>query len=202
MQDVLKFVSPKLLLVEGRDEERFFPALLQHLNITDVQVVSYGGKPNFGPSLRVFVVTDGFEQVNSIGIVRDADTSADSALQSVRDNLRNVGLAVPDDFLVSTDSFPKVSIFVMPNNSGEGELETLCLEAFRDDPAMRCTEDFVSCFSAALDELPENLVKAKMHAFLSSREKSYLHIGEAADAGYFPWNNSAFSALARFLRNL
>ena len=202
MQDVLKFFAPKLLLVEGRDEERFFPAFLHHLGIENVQVVSYGGKPQFGSNLKVFVVTGGFEQVSSLGIIRDADASATSALQSVQDNLRNVGLTAPSDFLLPSDSIPRVSVFVMPNNSDEGELEHLCLEALQDDLAMPCTEDFVECFTEALDELPENLAKAKMHAFLSSREKSYLHIGEAADAGYFPWRHSAFAALAEFLSNL
>ena len=202
MQGLLKFIAPKLLLVEGRDEERFFPAFLRHLGIEDVQVVSYGGKPQFGSNLKVFVVTEGFEQVSSLGIIRDADASATSALQSVQDNLRNVGLMAPSNFLLPSDSIPRVSIFVMPNNSDEGELEHLCLETLQDDPAIPCTEDFVKCFIEALDELPENLAKAKMHAFLASREKSYLHIGEAADAGYFTWDNVAFQGLAQFIRNL
>ena len=202
MPDELRFVQPKLLLVEGRDEVRLFPSLLNYLGISNVQIVSYEGTPNFRRNLRTFMVTEGFDQLGSIGIVRDADQSAASALQSIQAHLGNVGLPVPDTFMTPTGSTPSVSVFVMPNNADKGALEKLCLDSLQDDPAMSCTEEYVKCFVDALDELPENMDKAKMHAFLASREKSYLHIGEAADAGCFDWNHPAFAELARFLQSL
>ena len=202
MPDELRFVQPKLLLVEGRDEERFFPSLFNYLGISNVQIVSYQGTPNFRRNLRAFMVTEGFDQLGSIGIVRDADQSAASALQSIQAHLGNLGLPVPDTFMTPTGSAPSVSVFVMPNNADKGALEKLCLESLQDDPAMRCTEEYVKCLIDALDELPENMDKAKMHAFLSSREKFYLHIGEAADAGCFDWNHPSFAQLAGFLQSL
>lgn len=36
--------QPKLLVGEGRDEVRFFEALLRYLKISDIQVAEYGGK--------------------------------------------------------------------------------------------------------------------------------------------------------------
>ena len=146
MPDPLRFFQPKLLLVEGRDEERFFPGLLNYLGISNVQIVSYGGTPNFQRNLRTFMVTEGFDQLSSIGIIRDADQSAASALQSIQAHLGNVGLPVPDTFVAPTDAIPKISVFVMPNNSDKGALEKLCLDSLKDDPAMPCTEEYVKSF--------------------------------------------------------
>ena len=37
---------PFVLVVEGKDEERFFGALLRHMGISNVQVLGIGGKAN------------------------------------------------------------------------------------------------------------------------------------------------------------
>ncbi len=47
-----------------------------------------------------------------------------------------------------------------------------------------------------------NLEKAKVQAFLASRPKFVAHVGEAANKGYWPWENTAFSALKKFLEEL
>ena len=83
----------KQLLVEGRDEELFFRAFLRHLEIDGVQVQGYMGKRNLGNFLIELVDSVGFDRVESIGIVRDADDSAASGLQSIQSHFAERGVA-------------------------------------------------------------------------------------------------------------
>ena len=52
----IKIVKPKLLIVEGMDEEKFFGAALrEHLGISDIQVMPIGGKSKLTRSLEILV---------------------------------------------------------------------------------------------------------------------------------------------------
>ena len=91
---------------------------------------------------------------------------------------------------------------MLPDNSGNGELEDLCLAALADYPAMPCVDDFIRCIGAKPISQPRKPAKARMHAFLASRERAYLRFGEFAESSAFPWQNPAFAALSTFLQNL
>lgn len=52
----IQITKPKLLIVEGKDEEGFFSAAMsQHLSITDVQVLPIGGKQNLYGNLKALM---------------------------------------------------------------------------------------------------------------------------------------------------
>ena len=192
----------KQLLVEGRDEEGFFGALLKHLGIDDIEVRNYGGKENLKRFLNVFVISTGFDQVQSIGIVRDADNSAVSAFQSIQGSLHSVNLPTPEDMLGPAGDSPRVTVFVMPDNVKCGALENLCLSALEDDPVILCVSEFMQCVWQSVERVPANDAKARMHAFLASREDPELRLGEAAQRGFLPWGNMAFAQLIGFLRRM
>ena len=194
--------SGRQLLVEGRQDVQFFGAFLRYLEIHDTQVRDYEGKDNLLRYLRAFTGLVGFPQVESIGIVRDADDSAQSALQSVLGSLRYAGLPEPADFALPAAGPPRVSIFIMPDNSGNGALEKLCLSALADETAMSCVDEFLQCVNDRTGGGPRDADKARIHAFLASREDPELRLGEAAQRGYIPWNHPAFTDLAQFLRDL
>ena len=209
LSNVLKPLSPagesKLLLVEGRDEELVLGAFLRHLAIADVPVQGYGGKDRLKQFLEALLEEVAFAQIQSIGIVRDADDNARSALQSVQSSLRNVGLPAPQNFLEPAGDLPdspRVAVFIMPDNANPGALENLCLTALADDPAMGCVEAFMQCVQAAVATPPADAAKARMHAFLASREDPELRLGEAGQRRYLPWDNPAFGDLAQFLRTI
>ena len=206
MTSYREFFDRKLLLVEGPNDKDIFEVLLEDLGVEGVGILNYEGRTNLASRLRAYVATPGFDRVESIGIVRDADSdhehSANSALQSVQGALGNAGLPVPTDFLIPATGPPRVSVFVMPNNSENGEMEDLCLTALQDDPAMSCVEDFIQCVNDSVGKPPKKLSKAKLHAFLASREEPEPRLKEAAKKGYFPWKNSAFQSLRDFLKAL
>jgi len=181
-----------VLLVEGKDAERFFGALTRDLALTEIQVMDIGGKPEYRGRLRALVRTPGFENVISLGLVRDANGNPEGTLQSMRDALRAAGLCAPGSPL-------KVTLMVLPSRNEEGELEDLCMKALQKHPAMTCVEEYFQCLLKEGLPPPRKMSKAKMHAFLASRREPDRRLGEAADAGEFDWSDPVFGEVKKFL---
>jgi len=100
------------------------------------------------------------------------------------------------------DGNPKTAVLILPNASTPGMLETLCLESVATDPTIHCVEQYFDCLQKQGITLPSNITKARAHAFLSSKPKPDLLVGQAANAGYFPLNHQAFDHVKKFLLNL
>src|SRR5436853_293013 len=116
-----------VLLVEGKDEERFFAALLSRQQIIGVQVIGIAGKTNVRSSLKALVLTPDFKRVARLGIVRDADNDFGAAFQSVCDALIAAGLAAPPTTSVPVGISPIVAVLIVPSG-GVGALEDVCLQ--------------------------------------------------------------------------
>jgi hypothetical protein len=195
------FTQPKLLLVEGQDEIKFFDALLMRLELHDVQVRSYNGIPKLRPFLRTLPVTPGFAGLVSVGVVRDADDNAGGAFESVSAALFAAGLVAPTRPFGLAGDRPRVSVAILPPENQSGTLEDLCLEAVSADPAMQCVDSYLECL-AANGLNPRPLAKARVHTFLASRNRPDRRLGEAAEAGEWPWDSPVFDIVKNFLSNL
>ena len=162
----------RILLVEGKDEVILFSELLVNQNLnSSVQVIEIKGKDQFGGRLRALRAFSGFDQVISIGVVRDADSNPTSAFQSVCSGLRNAKLPVPTTPMQSIAGPPQVTVMIVPNADTQGMIENVCLNSVSDDPAMACVEQYFHCLEAQLRALAENdIPKARVRAFLASRE--------------------------------
>lgn len=192
--------QPKLLVVEGADDARLFNALLSHIGVSGIQVLNAGGKDNIRQTLRVITRSPGFSAVSSIGVVRDADVNADSALQSVQGALKAAGLPAPDASLSSVeDGIKVVVVLIAPHGKPSGAIEDVCLESVAGDAAMGCVKGYFSCLNDNGVEQPGNLPKAEAQAFLASRERPGLRLGEAASAGYWDFEHTAFEPFKRLL---
>ncbi len=195
--------APKVLLVEGRDDLNFFVALLNHLgDLSEIEVRYYGGKDKLRPFLRTFVGISGFDQVTGLGIVRDADQDSSSAFASVSESLKRAGLCSPGAPFESFGTEPQVIVAIMPPQESQGELEDVLLAAVAGDPAIPCVDTYITCLEAQPGTLPKKSSKTRLHAFLASQENPGLKIGEAAQAGYFPWEAESFAPIINFLRRI
>lgn len=89
--------SDTLLLVEGIDDAKFFDAFLRRgLNAHNVQVARVGDKRSFRPFLTVTLNNaEKFANLRRLGIIRDADTSAEAALTSLQSALSDAEMPVP-----------------------------------------------------------------------------------------------------------
>lgn len=201
-QSPLPITYQKVLLVEGNDAFQFFKALLRHLNLLyKIEIRNFGGVNDLD-FLETLKITSGFEKVISLAIIRDAEKSSVSAFNSVCGALKHAGLDAPFEPMVSTGGSPKISVFILPDCINEGALETLCLRLVENDPAMPCVDQFFACIQNNGLTLPGNLQKATIHVFLSSRKRPNLLLGQAAQAGYWPWKHAALDQLKNFLNNI
>ena len=191
--------GPKVLIVEGEDEKRLFSELIAYLNLPDIEIRDIGGKTKFRRNIRALAITSGFDMVASVGVIRDADDNPAGAFQSVCDALQDAGLARPTEPLQPVGDSPRITVMILPDGETSGMLEDLCLESVEEDPAMRCVDEYFKCLQERLEGLPRNLSKAKVHAFLASRERPGLRLGEAAQKRYWPWEHPAFEQVKRFL---
>ena len=179
-------------------------AILDRLEPSDVQISSFGGINQ----LRVFLsalwnAPAARATIEAIGIVRDAETDAEAAFESARDAIRSVDLTAPDRPLQVADEQPKMGILILPPEKPDGMLEDVCLDAVHDDPAMRCVEEYLACVQ---DRVPDwqnrHPSKAKVQAFLASRERPGLRLGEAAARGEWNWEHGTYDPVRQFIEDL
>ncbi len=135
--------------------------------------------------------------------MRDADNNASAAFQSVCSALRQANLPVPPAVLQPAGTKPIVKVMIVPHGKTSGMLEDICLDTVSTDLAIPCVDSYFSCLSSLPGfTLPNNISKAKVHAFLSSRIEPDKRLGEAAEAGYWLFNNTACDSLKAFLSSL
>ena len=194
----------RLLLVEGRDPLEFFKALLRHLGLLDaIEIRDYRGISNLGNFLETLPNVSGFLGVDSMGIVRDAESQQpDQAFASVCSHLNRGGFEVPPRLMAASGGRPAVSVFVLPDCASTGMLESLCLRMVEHDPAWTCVERYFTCLQEQNVALPRTTPKAQVQAFLASRGEYIPHLGLAAHRGHWPWDDAGLDCVKEFLRAL
>ena len=122
-----------MLLVEGIQDALFCEALLEHLGESDkVLIIEARGRWNVPAVLKDISISNSVKdgKLLKLGILQDADLSAESSRTEVVDALRNTGLPVPVESTASQNGdTPIVSIFIAPDNHAQGSLEDLCLSS-------------------------------------------------------------------------
>ena len=196
---------PKQVIVEGVDDVRVMEALCDHLHIDDIQMVPCGGYDALRQFLRTFSADPDFRRVRSLAVVVDADENPPGRRQGVADALASAGLPRPDQPLESvSESELTVAYLVVPHDPPGTMMEDVCLNSVSDDPAMECVGQFMDCVNQASipGPNPRWVSKARVHAFLASRDRPDLRLGEAAERGIWRFESEAFRPLIDLLRML
>ena len=195
-------MEPNVLIGEGIDEENFFKCFIKHADLHGIEVRGIGGKAQLKDSLGALKITTGYNKVRTLGITRDADVDYADAFRKVQLALENVGLAVPREPLTLVGNNPQIVVLILPRPNQNGMLEDLCLEAGQGDPAMACVDTFFRCIEENVPIQPRNKSKAKVHAFLSTREEEHSRLGLAAQKKCWSFDNGAFDIIREFLKIL
>ncbi len=202
-----------LILVEGKDECKFFGALFEHMKITGVQIHDAGGNQKFKYEFSLLVKDQGFSKVTKLGFVRDAEQNiAKSAFDSVCKIIKdedifqrvpcNIGKVENIEKLDGTGSL-KIGIFIMPNNKDKGMLETLCLQSIEGTHCQKEMDSYMECLKKYYETKPSfNFYKAKTLVYLASKVPIMNSLGLGAENGHFDLNHSAFNDIKRFLDEL
>jgi hypothetical protein len=194
-----------VLVVEGRDMYRFFLALLRQLGIDQqIEVRNGGGLPGLHDYFQDLVLISGFLSVVALGVVRDCEDDPAIAFQQVCSGLQRAGLAVPSAPLVvtPTPTLPQITVMLLPDSNTAGMLETLCWRALDSDVRVPCIDEYLKCIETATGQPIHGLDKSRIHAYIAAREEPWFLLGQAAHAGYFPWDAPAFDEVKRFVQGL
>lgn len=197
--------QPRQLIVEGNDEVRVFYALCRHLGISGLQVQQYDGYRNLRRFLRTLTAVPDFHEVESLAVVADADRNRSGRQQSIRDALTNSGLPAPSAPLqLASHGGIRTAYLVIPHDSEGTMLEDVCLASVRLDVAMKCVDEYFECLDREGASTPRavQMSKARVHAFLASRDDPALRIGEAADGGIWQLDDDAFRPMRELLAML
>lgn len=192
--------SSTQLLVEGNDGRNFFDALCRHLDATEVQIQNFGGIDELAGFLRAFVRSPGFNTVERLGIVRDAETSASAAFQSVRSSLQNAELPVPSHPGALSAGVPTVGALILPEQ-GAGMLETVLARSFAGTPVDACIDAFLTCAEAGGATMT-NPDKSRAFTYLAATPRPHVSVGVAAQRGLWDFDHEAFYSIRSFLREL
>jgi len=169
------------------------------MRISGVEVRQTRGKRKLAGQLNLLHVTPGFGLVRSLGVVQDADNDHRATFAGVCGALRRAGLPVPSSGLQPAGEHPKVVVLIIPGEGKPGALEDVCLESIKDDPAMRCVDQYFECLKGRGIREPAQISKAKAHAFLASRRIPDLRLGDACQQHYWPFEHEAFADLRKLL---
>lgn len=206
MRESLSIDQPKQLLVEGQDDLRIFCELAKRMDISDIQINSYGGYPKLRPYLKTFVALPGFQSVSSLAVVTDANSNRTDREKGIRDALYSaLNLTAPSSPLeMKSHGCLSLVYLVVPPDSETGMMEDVCLASISTDPAIDCVDAYFECVrSTSLPGPNETQTsKARVHAFLASREHPGLRLGEAAESGIWQLDAEAFSPLKELLSKL
>lgn len=196
----IRIVSCVQLLVEGKDAKNFFEAVRDHLQVRHVQIHNFGGTDELKQFLTTFVRGDGFPQVEKLAIVRDAEKlAAASALQRVKATVESVRANFSAD-IGANASWPEIEIYILPNNSSPGMLETLICESISDKAINKCIDEYFECVQqhTALKQ-PE---KARTAAYIATSSRPTVSVGVAAKRSVWDLDHPAFEGIRSFISEL
>jgi len=194
----IQIQKPCILIVEGKHDKAFFEAFCDHFQ-KDLQVIALQGKDNLKNRLESIKNESNFRStVKSIGIVMDADEDPKSTFRSIQDSLRRIELACPSKPFEFIEGKPRIGIAILPDENTPGELEDLCLKVIQEESTFCCVERYFRCLMDNGAQL-KKISKAKIYAYLSSKERPELRLGEAAKAGYLRFDHPALCRLKDFI---
>ena len=177
----------------------------------DVQVIDFGCIRELNLFLKNLIQDNGFSQVETLVIARDAETSVNSAITSIQNSLQDIGLELPvptRPFEWQPNSSIKVAFMLFPGIDGTGQcqtgtLENLCLKTVTTDPLLKCVKDFVQCAqeNQQNNDRISHPWKSELYAYLAGKDDhAGKRLSQAAKDRVFPWDHSAMEPFKRIIQ--
>lgn len=192
-----------LILCEGIDEWKFLvrylnsPALQEDSFFSeDIEVFDFGGNEDLSAYLSALKLIDGYSDVVSLLVIRDAEQGAQKAARQVQSAFHANRLDVPDRQGQWANGIPKTCFLLFPafgTKECPGTLEDLCLTILDDTAAethLKEIDTFVEHLEQNREQPFSHRHKTRLHTYFSVNNKFVsMKVGEAADAGAFNWSH-------------
>ena len=149
-----------------------------------------------------------FDQVTTIGFIRDAEQNpATSSYASTCGSLKKYlsNFPIPEIGEVKNENGLSCGIFIMPDNSASGMLETLCLESVNSNPLYKEAEVYVNNAEALLledDRKRYNKPNAMVQTYLAGQSKIVNTLANAAKKNLWDYSNPVFADIVSFIKKL
>jgi hypothetical protein len=206
---------PKVILCEGAGDEAFLRHLIVVRQLPRFWITypnhagpqDPGGRDGFTARLKALRLYRGFDQVTDILVISDNDDSPTRNFQKVVELIEAApGYSAPRQTRVAAGRNPRVTIYMLPTDNVQGQLETLCLESCfeRWPDVKRCLDAFITCNPHLAGWEQGNLERMKMRIMIASicsgnPNTSLTHAWSRPEA-IIPLDHRCFNDLTDFLR--
>ncbi len=207
-----------LLIVEGKNDAYVFGELLKKHKLVvakdengqknEIVIKAQNGFENLKKNLaQIIKVAE-----NSLAIVVDADDQdINERWQSLTDRLKNAGYSaknIPAEPLaegtkITEDELPTIGIWIMPDNSSAGKIETFLRKIVADDKT-----DLWKFAGETLEKLPQTLFKSKdkekahVHTYLAWQKDPGISMGTAIQTKCFLHDKAEAILFVEWIRNI
>lgn len=211
--------AAKTLWVEGEGEAKVLPILFDkkgiNLKSALIKLEKKEGYTNILKAIPLEIKSADSEGLEILGIIIDADNNSDDRWKAVRNRLSQagyknlpvkpsqVGTIIPSD---DDNDLPRVGIWLMPDNSTAGMLETLISLLVPDGASnvlwqyAEQSVDYVYNNHKAFSEARKP--KAILHTWLAWQKKPGLPINTAIIAGYLNTNHPTLDDFTAWFKDL
>ena len=194
-----ELTSPAQVLVEGLEPKNLLRVFCKSWGLSGIEIHDFGGVRELRDYLTTFKVVSGFRNVSQLGIIRDAEQSAQSAFASIQDSLRDAGLGIPEEPRAPSSGRPSVSVFILPDGVSQGCLESLLWRSIEEHPKARCIGEYIECMELGHLNVAQG-DKARILAWLAAQRRPTDSIGVAARMNYWDPMHEAFADIRLFLQ--
>jgi hypothetical protein len=209
-EDICHAKVPNILLVEGKKDCRVVRALQEHhALVDDFGIYECNGDDGVVKRLNALISAPETERPNIIGVLLDADTKAiEERWQQVQTKLKKYGYDVPEKpdrlgTVIEKDSYPKIGIWLMPDNVVTGMLEDFLLRSINPSHVEVTAEAVQQAQKAGVTSFKEvHTSKAKLHTFLAWQDEPGTPIGLAITAQILSAESDLCNLFIAWLRKL
>lgn len=166
--------SPRLLVVEGQDDEHVIRHLRQrNLPMPDFRIASRSSVSELLRAIEGDVQAPGR---TALGILVDADGDVKGRWQAVADRLRRVKIEAPqapDPSGTVIEGRPRIGVWLMPNNESPGEIEDFVAGLIPEsDPVWPRSQEYVDGIPVTDRKFSSGkILRAKVHSWLATRDE-------------------------------
>lgn len=198
------------LLVEGNDDRIVINEIIKKHNINKTfEIIDKGGYP----PLRDSISSELKAETAAIGIVVDADSEISGRWQSLQTVLTKQGYHIPKKpvttgTIINLDGYPKIGLWLMPNNIENGMLEDFVRHLIpEDDELMPFVDETIELLeSRGIQKYKAvHKSKAKVHTWLAWQKepgtplgsaiiKTYLNTNQELCNQFIDWINELFNS--------
>ena len=196
-----------ILLVEGNNDKAVFGSIFKRYNLQKkFKIEVKDNVENLLKSIPVYVKTD----VETIGIVVDADFNIKSRWESLKTKLKALEYDVPPDLnpngtIISNEELPVIGIWIMPDNKSIGMLEDFVsyLVPVDDELMPFVDETLIKLEDKGLNKYKDiHKSKAKIHTWLAWQETPGTPMGSAITKRYLDTDDEMCDKFVEWITNL